>query len=349
MANIYVPAKGPKGVQGKESLLPMAVSGYTRGRAVSYDDAAGLYALLATTPGQTCVGVLEEDAISTSNPCAVIELGQAVACIGANVSALQALTNDASGRLVPATTGQAVLAVALEPQTYISPGSYANVMVLGLFGFLAVNTQVPVPAYSHITSDGAIPVASGTYGLGSGAALAMTLATPSSPQDGTLLFITAETAHAHTITTAGNKINGTGHVVTFQNEGDSVLLVAMAGIWNVLAMTGSAKLDNYQKLGTVTHETASGAIPVVSGTYGLDSGAALSMTLATPTAAQDGTEIYVVAETAHAHTVQVGAGIIPGATTGYATFAAIGDGIRLVAVNQKWMAVLSGPTPVILS
>jgi hypothetical protein len=328
----------------------MAVSGYTRGRAVSYDDAAGLYALLATTPGQTCVGILEEDAISTSNPCAVIEFGQAIACIGANVSALQALTNDALGRLVPATTGQAVLAVALEPQNYVSPGSYANVFVLGLFGFLAVSTQVPVPAYSHIITDGAIPVASGTYGLGSGAALAMTLATPSSPQDGTLLTITAETAHAHTITTAGNKINGTGHVVTFHLEGDSVMLVAMAGIWNVLALVGSATLDNYTSLNPVTHITTSIAIPVVSGTYGLGSGGALAVTLATPTAAQDGTKLYIVAETAHAHTVQVGACIIIGATTGYATFAAIGDGIQLEAVGQKWMVKgLNGPTPVILS
>jgi hypothetical protein len=349
MANIYTEAKGPQGVQAKESLLPTAVTGYSRGLAVSYG-ADAYHATLASAAGQLCAGILEEDALNLNNPCSVIEFGQAIAKIGANVSALQALSVNAAGQLIPATPGTAVLAVALESQTYVSPGSYANVFVLGLFGFLAANTVVPTFAYTHVVASDAIPVVSGTYGLGSGGALAMTLATPSSPQDGTVLTITAETAHAHTITTAGNKINGTGHVVTFHQQGDTVVLVAMAGIWNVAALVGSATLDNYTSLGPVTHLTTSTAIPVVSGTYGLGTGAALAVTLATPTAAQDGTKIYIVAETAHAHTVQVGAGIIIGATTGYATFAAIGDGIQLEAVAQKWMVKgLTGPTPVILS
>jgi hypothetical protein len=356
MANIYVEAKGPRGVQAKESLLPAAVTGYSRGLAVTYTgtDAAGVNgATLAVTPGMVCVGILEEDAISTSNPNAVVEFGQCIAQIGANVTALNPLAVNASGQLVPAVSGNAVVAVALESQTYVSPGSFANVFVLGLFGFLCSSTAtsfVATPTVTHITSAGAIPLTSGTYGLGSAGALAMTLATPSGGQDGVILFITAETSHGHTITAAGNKINGTSHIVTLALEGDGVFLQAVGGIWNLISLVGSATLDNYAELTEVTHEVTSTAIPVVSGIYGLGSAGALAMTLATPTAAQDGTELYIVAETAHAHTVHASAGIIIGATTGYATFAAVGDGIQFVAVGCKWMVKgLTGPTPVILS
>ncbi len=357
MANIYVEKKIPTQGGFKEPLMAASVTGYSRGLAVTYTSGNEFGCTLAGTQGEACVGIIEEDQVvgsgasTPTNPLSVVELGPCVAQIGANVTAGQSLMVNASGQLIPAVNGNSVVAVAMESQTYVAPGSFACVFVIGQFGWLAAGTVVPTFALTHETTSTAIPVVTGNYGLGSAGALAMTLATPSNPgNDGVVLFITAETAHAHTITTAGNKINGSGHVITFQNQGDSVVLVAAAGIWNVLALTGTTKIDNYNKLGNVTHETASGAIPVVSGTYGLGSGAALAMTLATPTAAQDGTEIFIVAETAHAHTVQVGAGIIIGATTGYATFAAIGDGISLVAVNQKWMVKgLTGPTPVILS
>ena len=70
------------------------------------------------------------------------------------------------------------------------------------------NLPNPSPdTVTHTTSSGAITVSGGTVGLGSGGALAMTLATPTNPgQDGTVLVIVAETAQAHTVTTAANKI-----------------------------------------------------------------------------------------------------------------------------------------------
>jgi len=225
MTNIYVEAKGPKGVQAKESLLPAAVSGYQRGLAVTYGVDA-YHAALVAAAGAVAVGILEEDALSTSNPSAVIEFGQTVAQIGADVDALDALTVNAAGQLIPATPGSAVIAVALESQTYVSPGSYANVFVLGLFGFRAPGTPV-----THITVAGAIPVVSGTYALGSAAALAVTLATPTTAQEGTKIHVVAETAHAHKITTAANIIDGTGDTVTFAAIGDSVELTAIGGKW----------------------------------------------------------------------------------------------------------------------
>jgi hypothetical protein len=233
MSNIYVEAKGPKGVNAKESLLPAAVSGYTRGLAVTYGTDQYRAALVAIA-GAVAVGILEEDAISTKNPCSVIEFGQAVAEIGANIAALQLLAVNASGQLVPAQPGQAVVAVALEPQTYVSPGSFANVFVLGLFGFRAPGSPV-----AHITAAGAIPLTSGAYGLGSGGALAMTLATPTAAQDGTELKIFAETAHAHTVTTAADIINGADDTVTFAAVGDTVTLIAVGGKWLVQSLKGA--------------------------------------------------------------------------------------------------------------
>ena len=134
MSNIFVEAKGPKGVQAKESLLPTAVAGYSRGLAVVY----GADAYHATLAGAAApaIGILEEDAISLKNPCAVIEHGQTVAEIGANVTAGQQLAVNAAGQLVPAVAGNPVIAIALESQLYVAPGSFANVWVLGLFGAL---------------------------------------------------------------------------------------------------------------------------------------------------------------------------------------------------------------------
>jgi hypothetical protein len=73
------------------------------------------------------------------------------------------------------------------------------------------------------------------------------------------------------------------------------------------------------------------------------------MTLAAPTAAQDGTLIYVVAETAHAHTLTTPASGLYG-TKHIVTFAAIGDGVELEAVGGTWMVrSLAGPTPAVIS
>ena len=101
----------------------------------------------------------------------------------------------------------------------------------------------------HKTASGAIAIASGTVGLGSTGALAMTLATPvaGAPgvgQDGTRIFIVAETAHAHTVTTAANIIKNagpaSGDTLTFAHVGDSVELEAIAGLWYIRSLNGPA-------------------------------------------------------------------------------------------------------------
>lgn len=132
MANIYVEGKGPQGPQVKESLLPTAVAGYQRGLAVVY----GADAFHATLAGAAAgaIGILEEDAISLNNACAVIQHGPAVAQIGANVSKGQQLATNAAGQLVPAVSTNPVVAIAMEDQTYVAPGSFALVFVPGFMG-----------------------------------------------------------------------------------------------------------------------------------------------------------------------------------------------------------------------
>lgn len=72
---------------------------------------------------------------------------------------------------------------------------------------------------------------------------ACTLATPTATtDDGKVLTVSSTTAHAHTITTAANKIAGggttaLGDTLTFAaKEGASCTIVAYQGLWYVLAL-----------------------------------------------------------------------------------------------------------------
>jgi hypothetical protein len=336
MANIYVEGQGPQGPQIKISLPPTAVSGYMRGLCVNFG-ASNLICALAAQAATAPLGILEEDAVSTKNPCSVILFGEAIAQIGASVSAGQNLTTDANGRLVPAVNGQPIVAVALEAQSYVAANSsgVTSCALVFFFGALGAQQAAVSDAITHLTASGAITVANGTVGLGSAAPLAMTLATPSAAQDGVTITITAETSQAHTVTTAGNKINGNSCVIAFAAQGDSVTLEATGQIWNVRSLTGSASV-----LPTTTIEAASGAIAVSSALVNLNGAAALTMTLANPSVAQERTRLAIVATTTHAHTVTTAATKINGADD-TVTYAAVGDGIVLEARNQGWIVIAS--------
>jgi len=239
MANIYTEAKGPKGIKIGESLMAAAAAGYTRGLAVTYGADAYHCALALAIAAAGVIGLLEEDVIaapatgSPGEPSSVIEFGQAVAAIGANVALGQPLTTNAAGQLVPAGPGQPIVAVALEPQTYVAPGSYPCVFVVAILGLTMGGSPVTYEAAS-----GAIPVQSGSIALNGAGALAMTLALPTAAQDGTTIFIAAATAHAHTVTTPANGIDGALHIATFAAKGDNVELRAINGTWNVVGAPG---------------------------------------------------------------------------------------------------------------
>lgn len=242
MSNIYVESKGPKGPQIKESLQLSAVpaSQPSRGLAVAYSTDQFHVAVVAALES-LAIGILEEDAIVTvrggvsvvGEPNAVIEFGQAVAQIGANVALQQPLTANAAGQLVPAGPGQQIVAVALEAQQYVAPGSFACVFVLAALGLTMPGDEV-----TYIAAAGAIPVVSGTYVINGAAALAMALAAPTAAQDGTKLTLIAGTSHAHTVTTPADCIEGTKDTVTFAAAYDICQLEAVNQKWAVRSIGG---------------------------------------------------------------------------------------------------------------
>jgi len=84
---------------------------------------------------------------------------------------------------------------------------------------------------------GAITVQPGVQFIGSGGALAMTLAAPSKYQDGMVMVLQASTAHAHTVTYTAGFFGTTtsSDVATFGGAiGDQLVIFATNGAWRVL-------------------------------------------------------------------------------------------------------------------
>jgi hypothetical protein len=77
---------------------------------------------------------------------------------------------------------------------------------------------------------------------------------------------------------------------------------------------------------------ANGAIAITDGVHAIAKTSIAAMTLAQPTAAQEGIKVVLTARTAFAHVVTVTGGA--GFTT--ITFAAVGDSVELLADNLKW-------------
>jgi hypothetical protein len=230
MTNINTERKYPKGPQFTESLTPTATVGYTRGLAVGYGSDE-FHATLIALAGIAILGLIAEDAVA-GLPLLVVEFGQTVAQIGATVAAGQQLAVNAAGQLVPAQAGQMVVAIALDANP--NAGDYISVFVLGPASYPMGGSLV-----AYYVAAGAIPVQSGTAVLNGAAAIEMALATPTTPaQDGTVITIVALTAHAHTVTTAADIINGTKDTVTFAAVADVVELEAIGGKWIVRSIGG---------------------------------------------------------------------------------------------------------------
>jgi len=101
---------------------------------------------------------------------------------------------------------------------------------------LAMQAQMGV--LTVYSTDGAIAVASGTAVLTKGTAAAMTLAAPTTAQNGIRVTITAGSDAAHVITSTGNILDGTtgaNNTVTLAAfKGSSVTLLAYNQKWLVL-------------------------------------------------------------------------------------------------------------------
>ena len=90
-------------------------------------------------------------------------------------------------------------------------------------------------------ADGAITIQNSTVIVTKGTAAALTLAAPSTAQDGTKITVVSATAAAHTVTvaTAGfNDLGAAGDVATFGGaKGDGLTAIAYNGDWFLTART----------------------------------------------------------------------------------------------------------------
>ncbi len=90
-------------------------------------------------------------------------------------------------------------------------------------------------------ANGAIAVADGVHAITKTSAAVMTLAAPTTADDGLRLEILARTAFAHTVTIAAG-IGGGGaakDVITFAAVGDAIELLADNGVWVPLGLYGA--------------------------------------------------------------------------------------------------------------
>jgi hypothetical protein len=101
-------------------------------------------------------------------------------------------------------------------------------------------------------------------------------------------------------------------------------------------------VEDFEK-STITAAAANGAVTIANGTVVFTKAGVAAMTLAAPTAAQEGTTIVFTSRTAHAHTVTATGLIEDGVTGGsknLATFAAFaGASLTLQAINLKWHVI----------
>lgn len=181
------------------------------------------------------LGFVDESNINIGDAIGIIEAGEFYAPIGAAVTAGQFLITNANGQLIPtAAAGDSIVAMA------ITSGANSGDFIVALVCQFVRGASVPT---TYPTAAGAIAVAPGITGIDGAGALAMTLATPTTPaQDGITLRIVAITAHAHTVSTAANKIqddNATYDTVTFAHVGDFIELFSVNGAWQVAALRGA--------------------------------------------------------------------------------------------------------------
>jgi len=99
---------------------------------------------------------------------------------------------------------------------------------------------------------------------------------------------------------------------------------------------------------TDTAYTANGAIAIADGVAAIAKTSAAAMTLAAPTAADEGVRIVIVARTAFAHTVTVAGGLGGNAADDVITFAKVGDSIEVLADALHWCPV-SAPYGAVIS
>lgn len=104
----------------------------------------------------------------------------------------------------------------------------------------------------------------------------------------------------------------------------------------------SGRLDALELGIPVTAYTANGAIALTTGLHAIEkTGSAAAMTVAAPTAAQDGVELTIIGNTDFAHVITFTGGTLLDGTTGANTTATLaafkGSGVTVVARGSTWL------------
>lgn len=128
----------------------------------------------------------------------------------------------------------------------VSPASGSNAVSSQAFRYTALtNTWSAIPNPGGIsqalTAAGAVAPTPGLVTLGGASAQAYTLAAPGA--DGIVMKFSIVSAHAHTLTTPANLINGAYDTVTFAAVADAIELQSAGGVWYRVAGAGTNTLS----------------------------------------------------------------------------------------------------------
>jgi hypothetical protein len=86
-------------------------------------------------------------------------------------------------------------------------------------------------------------------------------------------------------------------------------------------------------------QSADGAVPHSEGTHAITKAGIAVLTIAQPTAAEEGMRMVIVSRTAFAHTLTVTGGLGGNAADDVCTFAKVGDNIELLADALRWVPI----------
>lgn len=147
-------------------------------------------------------------------------------------------------------------------------------------------------------------------------------------------------------------IYGLTATVTELNKNAGVT-AGTAAASKVVVLDAAKQVTGMGVVNPVVDISGDGAITIAPSVVTLSKGSAAAITIAAPSAAQEGTIVRVVSKTAYAHIVTFTGNILLDGTSTTklkATFAAYaGAGLSFVAVNQKWNLLSNTATTLAVS
>jgi hypothetical protein len=210
------------------------------------DGTSDVYAGIADFPPTVYTA---SGAISDKNAFVILNAGSALAMtlalpvagglgVGDDGKCLKIISYTSQAHTITCTSG--LNGGASSTITFANAGDGVTLRAYNGYWWIAnsVTASFSNQAVVNLTSAGAIAQKTGLVTIGSGAALAMTLANPASgTDDGKVLTVAAATAHAHTLTVAAN-FDGSHHILTYSAAGQNIVLMALGGAWYLISNYG---------------------------------------------------------------------------------------------------------------